>query len=509
MNYVLSINLEGADKADAQLDSLLSKMSKIGNLENIQMDKLIDESGILKSGEQAGDLLGNGIKKGVKKNLIGNWLGLTGEFGAAIKKGIKDMAGADRFWNDAVKNGKSDSVKSLFRGYGMEDIPKLFKSFALPDVSQFLPKGKDTEKFAAMENLMRSGFQIPRVGFSEEENQRAKTAAEDSKFNDKLDKNRQNPPPILGDAKRTIKGIEIAFGALTTLFNPFVGSRVLSDAFAGHKSGQGKNDVEEGIFGGSKVFGAAGIFVFIEAIKLTFKVVGKIVEEFGRTVENARQLYAKSLIGGMGIQFTAKRSLMAEIMGVSETDVFRFGAQMEYLNPRLELASSILAKTTVPLTQLSWEMKILNADFEALAALLSSEVAPFVMGLVKIFDDVVKGVIRFERVFVGFIEGLATGLSNVLLGQFGTILAKLGIYIVTLFGKSGGALPSPQAWMKQLPAGTWEKMGLVTGGGGRNYQKEIAKNTADMAAGFKAFANAFRGHGAGGTWGMSALVNNP
>jgi hypothetical protein len=502
MNYVLSINLEGADKADAQLDSLLSKMSKIGNLENIQMDKLVDESGILKSGEQAGDLLGNGIKKGVKKNLIGNWLGLTGELGVAIKKGIKDMAGADRFWNAAVKKGKSDSVKSLFRGYGI-------KSFSLPDVSQFLPKGKDTEKFGAMENLMRSGFQIPRVGFSEEENQRAKTAAEDSKFNDKLDKNRQNPPPILGDAKRTIKGIEVAFGILTTLFNPFVGSRVLSDAFAGHKSSAGKDDVEEGIFGGSKVFGSAGIFVFVESVKSTFKIVGKIVEEFGRTVENARQLYAKSLIGGMGIQFTAKRSLMAQIMGVSETDVFRFGAQMEYLNPRLELASSILAKTTVPLTQLSWELKILNTDFEALVALLYSEVSPFVMGLVKIFDDVVKGVIRLERVFVGFIEGLATGLSNVLLGQFGTILAKLGIYIVTLFGKSGGALPSPQAWMKQLPAGTWEKMGLVTGGGGRNYQKEIAKNTADMAAGFKAFANAFRGHGAGGTWGMSLNTANP
>ena len=93
MNYQLVISLEGADKTEASLDSLLKKVSKLSSGSvDFSMDKMIDESGILKSGEGVGEVLGDGIKKGVKKNLIGNWLGLTGEFGQAVQKGAKDFS---------------------------------------------------------------------------------------------------------------------------------------------------------------------------------------------------------------------------------------------------------------------------------------------------------------------------------------------------------------------------------------------------------------------------------
>jgi hypothetical protein len=49
-------------------------------------------------------------------------------------------------------------------------------------------------------------------------------------------------------------------------------------------------------------------------------------------------------------------------------------------------------------------------------------------------------------------------------------------------GKDPGAAPPPISFMKQLPASSWERMGLVLGGGmGTNPAKETAKNTHEMA----------------------------
>ena len=45
-------------------------------------------------------------------------------------------------------------------------------------------------------------------------------------------------------------------------------------------------------------------------------------------------------------------------------------------------------------------------------------------------------------------------------------------------GASNKKAPEPQAQMKQMPASSWEKMGLVIGGGGgTNYAQQTAKNT--------------------------------
>jgi hypothetical protein len=71
------------------------------------------------------------------------------------------------------------------------------------------------------------------------------------------------------------------------------------------------------------------------------------------------------------------------------------------------------------------------------------------------------------------------------------------------------SMPSPQAWMKQLPASHWEKMGLVTMGSSQNYAKDTAKNTREIAAGIKTIVSSMRGKPQNSAWGMSPKTANP
>jgi hypothetical protein len=170
-------------------------------------------------------------------------------------------------------------------------------------------------------------------------------------------------------------------------------------------------------------------------------------------------------------------------MGVSEKDVFRFGAQMAYLNPRLENASKILAQTSMPLTKLSWEMKILQADFNALWAKMVTDMAPALTAVAHGLDEILKVAAKYG---FGALSGAAEGASKVLFGSMLTMAGRLGI---KLYGASTDkALPGPQAWMKQLPTSAFEKMGLITMGGSNNYAKETARNTREMVAMLKELA---------------------
>jgi len=268
--------------------------------------------------------------------------------------------------------------------------------------------------------------------------------------------------------------------------------------------------------GGMSAVGATALLVGgATAIGLALKALTVIVKETIAAYEYARQIYAKSLMSGLGIQFTVRRSMLAEIMGVSEQDVFRFGAQMAYLNPRLKEASDILARTATPLTQVSWEFKILQADILALFADIANTATPAILNLGNALDNLVKTAIYLydhapKSLISGAASGLATGIGNLTLGVWGTLAAKLGLKINSELSKTGG-MPQPQSWMKQLPASSWEKMGLVVGGGTQNYAKETAKHTKEMAQGIKTMVKYFSGHGRRGVapFGLDPKTANP
>ena len=122
------------------------------------------------------------------------------------------------------------------------------------------------------------------------------------------------------------------------------------------------------------------------AAGLVLKALSKTVQETIAAYEKARQLYAKSLMSGLGVELTTKRGMLANIMGVSEEDVLKFGGAMSYLNPKIEWASKVLAQTANPLTEVSWNFKIMDANLQAMFSTLAVEAAP----AMKVFTDAVS-----------------------------------------------------------------------------------------------------------------------
>ena len=132
-------------------------------------------------------------------------------------------------------------------------------------------------------------------------------------------------------------------------------------------------------FSGALVAGVAG-----------FQLFKKSVDEFKSATDNARMLYAKSLTTGIGLGQTTRRTLLSNIIGVSETDLMRFGAAMNYLNPKIEWASRRMTETTIPLTELSYKFKILDANLKASAATLLTSFAPAIEGFLDKISSKIK-----------------------------------------------------------------------------------------------------------------------
>ena len=261
--------------------------------------------------------------------------------------------------------------------------------------------------------------------------------------------------------------------------------------------------------GGMGAMGATALLVgAATATGLALKALTFTVKETLAAYENARQIYSKALENGMGLQWSTKRGLLASIMGVSEQDVFRFGAQMAYLNTKLEQASKTLDQTATPLTQVSWQMKILKADLSSLFAKIAANGAPVILDFISATDLLVKTLVKHSSELKAAAFGAVPGLGILWAGI--RALAKLDT-------EGLGNMPPPSSWMKQLPASQWEHMGLVIGGGGaKNYAKETARNTRETAKAVQIIAAAFTGGGgrtggggAGGSWGMSLTANNP
>ena len=246
------------------------------------------------------------------------------------------------------------------------------------------------------------------------------------------------------------------------------------------------------------------------ATGLALKALTATVKQTLAAYENARQIYSKALQNGMGLQWSTKRGLLAQIMGVSEQDVFRFGAQMAYLNPKLEQASQILARTATPLTQVSWEFKVLKADLSAMFAKLATDATPAILHFIDALDKMVKDLIWLHDHIPQPKDKDMAGLAGFAIG--GPMLGLLVRNAAAKDDATRSKMPSPASWMKQLPASSWEHLGLGIAGAGGSYQKEIARSTASIARDIKTVAKHLTSPNlmnTGGGWNMMPYGNNP
>ena len=527
MNYTLNLQLEGADKASAALDDLMKKVGSLGSGggNKISFSDWLSHDPMTEGQNRATEVAKGVTKKAKSLNPLDSW-------GKSVFKSISES------WNDAVRHAKANPLPESPSIKGLEETggKELAKIFGLPDINDLDEKKSPNYKGAGMADLARNKFATPQTP---------------AWMTPDFFKKQVEIPKM--DWKKVLIGLGLGAS------NPYIGSRALSDELGKGSAG--------GVAGG--LFGKGGIAGFSE-IYLAFKLFKFSVEVFKKTVETAAHMYSKALQSGLGLGFTVKRSMLAEIMGVSETDVFRFGAQMAYLNPKIEFAVAELTRTNKPLTQASWGLKIMGENGKALAAQLGSAMAPAMNQLISDFNSflVVLGkshaidglgkvldvTLTTFVIVIGGIEILFNGFI-LTLKSLAFAIAEMIVTVVNLAAKIPGAgklgihalddsamrkdymdavksygeeirnydknfsgaktdIPNPMAQMKQLPVSSWEKMGLVTMGGSNNYAKETAKNTKEMALGIKTIAKFVAGggsgggHGAGGSWGMSPLTSN-
>lgn len=270
-------------------------------------------------------------------------------------------------------------------------------------------------------------------------------------------------------------------------YGNIIGANQMFGAF-GNTAAGGQVMGRAGLAGaGGAALATGALLAAILALKLSIDGAKLVIQESVRAAERARELYARSISNGLGLSFNAQRSNLAQVMGVSESEVFNFGQVLAILNPRLKEASKIQADTARTLAPLAYDMRILQIDLEALFSSLATKVVPIMRVVVNTFDELVKaaqGAGEAMTKIVALMYAIspikpdlnkAKNTAEILLAA---ALGPFGPAFIRGLGDSQAKLPSPTGFMKQMPTSPWEKMGLVTSMSGGNQAIDYMKRTA-------------------------------
>ncbi len=253
----------------------------------------------------------------------------------------------------------------------------------------------------------------------------------------------------------------------TSVFGNLFASRQIFSGLSG-PTGQGLlSKVGLGGSAGGAAAATGVVMAGLLAIGLALKALQITIRETAKAFEEARKLYAKTLISGLGLNFTIGRKNLADVLGVSEKEVLQFGAAISTLGPKLKFATDTMSKTTPNLASVAFEFSILKKDMEALFFTIANEAAP---ALRTFADAMSKLVVAFTRFLQH--DPIAKFIESITVGKY----SSLNVLAHLLGGSDSGPAASPQGLMKQLPASHLERMGLVVGGFGT--QSDFASRTA-------------------------------
>jgi hypothetical protein len=217
---------------------------------------------------------------------------------------------------------------------------------------------------------------------------------------------------------------------------------------------------------------AAGLIMY--AFRLIYKPINDFVQFLTKAAEQGRALYARQLTsGGLPGGFVAYRSNLAAVLGVSEKEVFQYGAAIESVGKKVKWASDVQAHTAPVLAGAAHEFKALGLSINATAQLIAVE---FVPALSKV-SWVMRNIIQANAGWV--LKGGKMALEGALKAKFGTI----GVEIAELIGRfiPSANAPTPAVGARRLPISGWERMGLIMGSGpGTNYTRETSQNTRKL-----------------------------
>jgi hypothetical protein len=210
-----------------------------------------------------------------------------------------------------------------------------------------------------------------------------------------------------------------------------------------------------------------------------------------RQAEAAARLYARSLTsGGLPIGFSARRSLLAEVIGVGEQEVLKYSKAIERLNEGMRVSTAAIASAVPGLTTIGWEWRMIKIDMQALSMTIASSLVPAIHIVFTAIHTEITKLIQVAQLFK-----LSPAYQQMM------IIARLLGY---------EEAPAPETSSHRLRASPWEQMGMVMGvGTAENPLKQTAKNTAKSAEYLGAIAAAFGlNRGAARTGSMSLVPFN-
>lgn len=225
---------------------------------------------------------------------------------------------------------------------------------------------------------------------------------------------------------------------------------------------------------------AAGIAAFRVSLRLVsfaanfaLTPVKLLAKSMLEAANSAAQLYAKQLqSGGLPGGFVARRSALAQVVGVGESEVLRYAGAVRQLNGQFGWYTRIMRETTPSLTSVSWAWRTLMLDVKAGVAMVAAPWASVVRSQINGIDSVFK-----------MLAGTLALLSKAAAGVFkifnSGLLAFARIAEI-IAGQNTRNAAAPVVSANRYQSSAWERMGLVIGGGGSNPAQATARNTARM-----------------------------
>lgn len=251
---------------------------------------------------------------------------------------------------------------------------------------------------------------------------------------------------------------------------PIIPPPVIRSGGGGGGGGGGGNLF--GMFGAGALLRQLGLGGLISAgpiggvIAVNFMLLKKASHELVKAFEQARSMFSKQLqSGGLPLGFVAQRSLMAEMLGVGEKEVYQYAEAVAFLNDKVRFATAVYQKTTPELAAASIELRALMLDIKSLGMLMANEFSQSIRKVILVLRYAIEDAAKLVK-FTTYLTGA---------GAISRIIAKM-------IPGDMEKMPTPGAFSNRLPSSQFEKMGLVIGTGpGTNYPKETAQNTKRAA----------------------------
>lgn len=364
-----------------------------------------------------------GTMDAVNKKMGGNILGIGG--GSSAFKKLNPQL----FQNVGQQAAKDFTTG--FKQIGMADLPKIFSK-----TGPALPKIPD---------WMSGSFFTKEKSKQKENKQELKSQQDRLKF------------------YKDLSLLTLPLFKPTSVFGNAFAAKAVSQGLLGTQAGRNAM-AKHGLSGSEGAIKATAILMggaisaglALQALTKTLTVL--TIPAF----EKASKLYAKSLTSGLSIGFNAQRQAQAQILGVSEIEVIRFGKALEWINPKIANSVKILRDTAIPLATTHALFEVLKIKISALGATIAMKLKPSLDSIIRsaeafvdlmtdnedalntisaIFTTMVKSAQAIAIVITGVEAAIQVIADNItlLLMTFQNVMVDVIEKIKALLNKTGNA----------------------------------------------------------------------